>query len=273
MPKVLTQKEISDLLPKRELDSHKGDNGRVLIISGFSEYSGAAVLAGMGALYSGCDLVKIFVPNCNVAVTRSYCPEFIVRGYEGDIFRREVMLQITDWIAWADAIVVGQGSLKETRFINTVKDLLKTDKKFVLDSGAILALTEGGKYKNVLITPHAKEFKDFAGVEPDEHFIKKVATDFSVNILAKSKVDLICSCKGEIISNKTGNPGMTVGGSGDVLAGLCGSLMAQGLAPFTAGMVGAYLLGQAGDLLEKEKGYCYTARDLAEKLPEVIANA
>jgi len=258
------------MLPKRKLDSHKGENGRVLIVSGFSEYSGAAVLAGMGALYSGADLVKIFVPNCNLGVTRSYCPEFIVRGYEGDLFKPELLPHIADWISWANCIVVGPGSLKEIRFVNAVKELLKSDNKLVLDASAIMALEHGKQYPNVLITPHAKEFKDFAGVFPDAHFVQKVAKDFSVNVLLKSRVDLIASHEGEIRTNKTGNPGMTVGGSGDVLAGLCGGLIAQGLNPFNAACAGAYTIGAAGDSLEKKKGYSYTAKNLAEKIPEVV---
>lgn len=277
MQKVLTKKEVSKMLPKRRSDSHKGDNGRVLIISGFSEYSGATVLAGMGALYGGADLVKIFVPFCNVAVTRSYCPEFIVRGYEGDLFRHEIIQHIADWILWADCIVIGPGSLKEVRFVNAVKELLKTCGNqeplrfpaLVLDSSAIMALEHGKKYPNVLITPHAKEFKDFAGVFPDAHFVQKVAKDFSVNVLLKSRIDLICSHEGELRANSTGNQGMTVGGSGDVLAGLCGGLIAQGLSPFNAGCAGAYMIGTAGDLLEEKFGYRYTAVDLAKKLSSV----
>jgi len=264
--KTISVSDIKPMLSLREPDSHKGQNGRILIIGGHSEFSGAHVLSGMGALYSGCDLVRLFVPECNVAVARGYCPEFIVRGYRGDSLKPEFLKDIEDFIKDSDCVVVGPGSKPEEDFLQAVKELLQSNLKFVLDSNAIPALSDSGK--NVLITPHKAEFERFFGKEE----INDVAKKHSVNVLLKGQVDLIASASGEVVANKTGNAGMTVGGSGDVLAGLCGGFMAQGLKPFDAGKLATFLLGKAGDTLKMRKDFCYTAKDLAEEIPYTIGD-
>ena len=251
--KTLTQQDITPLLPQRRPDSHKGENGRVLIISGHSEFSGAAVLAGLGALNSGADLVKLHIPEVNIEATRSYQPEFIVRGFEGDVFR--VVTGVRDWLDEADCVVIGAGSKPEPEFLEAVSEMLLEDKFFVLDASAILALKKDNS--KVLITPHAKEFESFSGVK--------------TNILLKGQVDTITSVDGEAFENKTGHAGMTVGGSGDVLAGLCGGLIAQGLSAFEAAQVGAFLLGKAGEKLAEKEGDAYSARDLANQLSKIFS--
>lgn len=249
--KVLDENDVIQLLPKRKSASHKGENGRVLIISGSAIYSGAAILAGMGALHSGADLIKIFVPEENVEAVRSHSPEFIVRGFSGKIFESKFIPEIQDWIEEADCILAGMGSEHKDEFISGVKDLLKIPgEKFVLDSNAIFALEE--ESEDVLITPHATEFKEFSWV--------------AVNALITGATDKIISNGGEVVFNKTGSSGMTVGGSGDVLAGVCGGLIAQGLTPFDAAKVGAYFLGKTGEKLEKTKGFSFSAEDLATEL-------
>ncbi|OIP80752.1 NAD(P)H-hydrate dehydratase [Candidatus Peregrinibacteria bacterium CG22_combo_CG10-13_8_21_14_all_44_10] len=252
---VITEDKVRALIPVREPASHKGENGRVLLISGHSEFPGATVLAGMGALYSGADLVRIHAPDDNVSTIRSYCPEFIVRGFGGDVFLKNHLPEIADWISESDVIVVGMGSKPEPEFLKAITQLLAADKLFVLDSSAIFALQNDAS--NVLITPHAGEFAKFSGVR--------------TNILLKGQVDTITSYGGDTAHNKTGHAGMTVGGSGDVLAGLCGSMMSQGLNPFDAAQVAAFTLGKAGEKLSETKWNAYSAYDLAYELPKIFA--
>ncbi len=253
--KVITQEDVQTTLPRRRSDSHKGENGRVLIISGHSEFSGAAVLAGMGALYSGADLVKLYVPEVNVEVSRKHCPEFIVRGFPGDVFEEKHIDGVRDWLDEADCVVIGPGSKPEPGFLDACEKLLEEDKLFVLDSSAIFALKKDAK--KVLVTPHTNEYEKFS----------KVTT----NILLKGQVDTIMSYEGDVVSNKTGDPGMTVGGSGDVLAGLCASMIAQGLNPFEAAQVAAFMLGKAGEKLSENNANAYSAKDLAQSLPKIFS--
>ncbi|EKD48174.1 MAG: carbohydrate kinase, yjef related protein, partial [uncultured bacterium] len=130
------------------------------------------------------------------------------------------------------------------------------------------AISEGGN-ENIVITPHKGEFERFFHAED----VAKIAKKYSINILLKGLTDTIASSNGEISLNKTGNAGMTVGGSGDVLAGVCGGLMAQGLSPFSAAQSGAFLLGKAGDNLKMRKDFCYTAKDLAEEIPYTMGDS
>jgi len=100
--------------------------------------------------------------------------------------------------------------------------------------------------------------------------LRTIATDLKINILLKGPVDLIASEEGEVVSNSTGNAGMTVGGTGDVLSGFVASLIAQGAAPFAACKAATYLVGKAGDNLYKQKGYGFSASDLALEIPYTV---
>lgn len=275
----IKKSEVKKLFPKRKRDSHKGDNGRVLIVGGSREYYGAPILAGMGALFGGTDLVTLFVPECNFDVSRSYYPDFIVKAFPGDHLDARGVELVARASENQDCVMFGPGIGDREETQTAIQALIKKiECPLVLDSHAIYALPRKETRDNarILITPHAQEFANFCKkpmpslfIEKTE-YVKKCATTFNVNVLLKNPVDIIVSAKGDFCINSTGNQGMTKGGTGDVLAGLIGGLVAQGLSLYNAARIGAFILGTAGDELLLEKGYGYTATDLALHLPYAI---
>ena len=267
MSDVIKKSEVVKLFPRRNHLSHKGDNGRVLIIGGSINYFGAPILAGLGALNSGADLVYLLVPECNFEVTRSFYPDFIVRKYPGNFLNPRAMENIDELLEKVDSVLIGPG-VSETPEITKVaaRIVQKSKCRVVLDAEAIPAIAELGFESGVTITPHHGEMYKIAGDSSVEDFAKK----WGVTILLKGNKDIIASPARPTRINETGNAGMTVGGSGDVLAGFTASLMAQHLEPYDACICSAFLLGLTGDNLYKNKGYNFIATDLALELPYTI---
>lgn len=275
----IKKSNVKKLFPKRKRDSHKGDNGRVLIVGGSREYYGAPLLAGMGALFSGTDLVTLFVPECNFDVSRTYYPDFIVKAFPGDRLDGRGVEPISLASENQDCVVFGPGIGDRPETQATIQALIKKiECPLVLDSHAVYALPRDHTRNNarILITPHAQEFANFCKKPLPSLFIektekaKKCAATFNVNVLLKNPLDIVVSAQGDFCINSTGNPGMTKGGTGDVLVGLIGGLVARGLSLYDAARVGVFILGTAGDELFLGKSYAYTATDLALHLPYTI---
>jgi len=274
---------IKGLLPKRLDSSHKGDNGRVLVIGGSLDYYGAPILAGLGALYSGADLVYLYVPECNFDVTRASTPDFIVKSYAGNYLTERSASQIVEFGKKCNSLVIGPGIGENENTLDAVLEIVNSLKiPTVLDSSAIMALKKMKSLpleQDIVITPHAKEFRDLVDrdvVVSEEDttsiiLMRSISMDLGLSVLLKGKKDYVSSKEGDVEINLTGNAGMTVGGSGDVLAGVVGTMLAQGLNGFDASRVSAYVVGLAGDLLKKEKGYAFSASDLANKLPYALS--
>jgi NAD(P)H-hydrate epimerase len=176
----------------------------------------------------------------------------------------------------------GLGSHEET-FESLLKIVKNLDITTILDAEAIQVfqkIKEVPLKQKIVITPHHNEFETLTGKDIKISgslsgkivLLRTLATDLKINILLKGPHDLIASEEGEIILNDTGNAGMTVGGSGDVLSGFIASLIAQGAEPFAACKIAVYLLGKAGDNLFRQKSYSFSASDLAFELPYTIKN-
>lgn len=284
---MIKKSEIAKIFPHRDSNSHKGDNGRVLIIGGSINYFGAPILAGLGALNSGADLVYLLVPECNFEVTRSFYPDFIVRKYPGNFLNPRIFDHINELLEKVDSVLIGPGISEEPDIINVVARIVKQAKcPVVLDAEAIPAISQLGLISGsaptnlppITITPHRGEMDEITqGVLP-ENFdsLVKTVEDFSrkwgVTILLKGHRDIIASPDKEARVNETGNAGMTVGGSGDVLAGFTASLIAQHVQPYDACVCSAFFTGLTGDNLYKSKGYNFIATDLALELPYTIHN-
>ncbi len=274
--------QVRKVYPRRAHDSHKGMNGRVMVIGGSIDYHGAPVLSGLGALQGGADLVYLFVPECNFDVTRSKYPDFIVRSFPGNYLDMKAVNSILEFSKKCDVVLMGPGIGDHEESFEAMLELTKRfDIPTVLDSQAIQVfqkIKEIPLSQKIVITPHHNEFEHLTGkdikiagsLSGKIVLVRTIATDLRINILLKGPQDLVASEDGEIFSNNTGNAGMTVGGSGDVLSGYVAGLIAQGAAPFAACQAAAYLFGKTGDHLFKSKGYCYTATDLASELPYVI---
>ena len=276
MLKEIKLKDIKKLLPKRENTSHKGQNGRVLIIGGSIEYHGAPILAGMGALSAGADLVYMYVPDCNFEVTRNASPDFIVKKYPGDYLNERYTQRIIEFVKTCDSILIGPGLSDRESTVNAVLDIITHVKiPTVLDSSAIFVLKKIDKFplpQHIIITPHENEFKHLVDrevhIDADDPksaiLIRSISMDLNINIILKGDVDHIASQEGEMELNHTGNSGMTVGGTGDVLAGVTAALLATGIEPYYAAKCAAFYTGKAGDLLKKQLGNGFTASDLAK---------
>ncbi|MFV2041173.1 MAG: NAD(P)H-hydrate dehydratase [Candidatus Hydrothermarchaeales archaeon] len=265
-------------LLNRAADSHKGDNGRVMVVGGSTDYSGAPILTGLGAFGAGCDLATLFVPETIVESARTSAPDFIVRSYEGKHLNSCAVKEILDFSRGQDVCVIGPGLgvADETgEALNAV--LSQIGIPVVIDADGLKQLDVGLlKRLNSVVTPHGAEFKLLTGdVLTDSLEERKIAIEtwskkLSTTILLKSQVDIIASQGGKILLNDTGNPGMTVGGTGDVLAGATAGFISQGLTPFDAAVNAAFVCGAAGDQLQIFKGFGYTASDVAREIPYTV---
>ncbi len=282
MLKEIKSSLVGALLPKRKPDSHKGQNGRVLIVGGSIDYYGAPVLAGLGALYSGADMVYLYVPECNFEVCRSMYPDFIVRKFADNFLTKESVSEIVEFGKKCDSVLIGPGIGKREESLEAVAEILQhLHIPTVLDAEAILVLKKINKFplaQNIVITPHQNEFRNLVDrdivVREDDSksiiLLRSISMDLHINVLLKGRVDYVSSMEGNVETNFTGNAGMTVGGSGDVLAGMTATFLAQGMEPFDAARCSAFLNGRAGDYLAKTKGFCFSASDIAFALPYVI---
>ncbi len=282
MLKQIKKSTVKGLIPRRDPKSHKGENGRVLIVGGSSDYSGAAILAGLGALNSGADLVYIYVPECNFDVTRMQYPDFVVKKYPGEFLTERATDKIIEFGKKCDSVLIGPGLGDRESTISAVLEIVKElHIPTVLDAEAMSVLKKIDKFplqQPLVITPHKNEFqnlvnRDVLVKEEDPKsviLLRSLSMDLHINVLLKGSMDYVSSHEGFVETNITGNAGMTVGGSGDVLAGVVATFLAQGLEAYDAARCAAYVTGTAGDLLMKQKGYCYSASDIAMVLPYAI---
>ena len=266
-------------LPRRHREAHKGDFGRVLVVGGSESYHGAPVLSALAALRSGADLVYLLVPEANFDVTRAFSPDLIVRKYPGGHLSPEALPEARELLEKTDCMLIGPGLGLEEDTVLAVAELLRCSPvPCVVDADALKALC--GKLPvggvELVLTPHAGEFQLLAGESPGRTLedraeaAKRWSRHLGGVLLLKGSVDVIASPEGEARFNETGNPGMTAGGTGDVLAGVVAGFVAQGIEPFHAACCAAFVNGYAGDMLLEEKGYFFTALELAETIPLAI---
>jgi NAD(P)H-hydrate epimerase len=259
--------DVKAFFPQREKNSHKGKNGEVIIVGGSRNYIGAGVFAALGGIASGCDLVYLFTPEVNFTVARKFSPNVLVRSFTGnkEKLTKPAVKTIVDFAKKRKAtLVVGCGLDFEEE---ALLELLKRNKQpIVLDASALVKnLPLPFMNPHTILTPHAGEFARIAGKLSPESFAKKA----KATLLVKKPVDIIVSKLGEIRYNKSGNPILTVGGSGDTLAGLVGGLVARGMDEVNACEIAAFLLGKAGEKLS-EKMESVTPQLLAKEIPKLI---
>ena len=270
---------LQEVYKKRPEWSHKGDFGKLLVIGGSKTYTGAPALiayAAIASLRAGADLVLVAAPERAADIVAKFSPNLITEPFEGECFGTKHLKKITELVKKFDAVSIGSGlgTAKETaEFVK--KFLRKVKKPCVVDADAIKAMGKGKLGPNFVLTPHAYEFYHMSGEKPKfdlltrAKLVKKYAKRMNSTILLKGAVDIISDGK-QTAMNKTGNPFMTTGGTGDVLAGVCGGLLARRVPPFKAACAAAYITGKAGDYAAEEKGEGLLATDVIEKIPEVI---
>ncbi len=245
---------------RRYPNAHKGQHGRVLVVGG-SPYIGAPVLSALASYSAGADIVTLLVPESIYEIAASFSPEIITRKLSGDEITLDNLPEILKFAEKHDVVVFGMGTEDKSE---VAYELSKRIKKLVLDAGGLTDRVEC----DAIMTPHAGEFKRVFGEEPKEELVREAARKSGATILLKGRRDLITD--GERVKiNLTGNEGMTVGGTGDVLAGVCGAFLTHS-SPFKAACSSAFITGLAGDLAMKEKGFNFTALDVIKKIPEAV---
>ena len=275
-------------MKNREASSHKGNNGRLLIVGGSADYSGAPAIAGMAAIGAGCDLVYVASPEKSAEAIKSTSPDLIVKSLPGDKLSLSHSQEILDLADKVDAVLIGPGAGIDddtSKLFNVLAAKIK--KPLVLDADS-LKQVEMSLIKNrsdVILTPHIFEFKsffnvnddlrldidsyDFAKVDENITMFQKITRQIKATVIVKGQYDLVLSGT-KFRINKSGNPGMTVGGTGDALAGICAGLLTQDLDAFDSACLGAFVNGLAGDEAYEAKGNGFSATDLVSYIGNVI---
>jgi hydroxyethylthiazole kinase-like uncharacterized protein yjeF len=261
--------------------SHKGDFGRLLIIGGSETFSGAPALVALAALRTGVDLTYVAAPAKTAHAISSMSPNLITIKLEGDHLNVGNVPALRRHIETANAVVLGPGLGLHTETKEFVKAIVEAvegaGKPLLLDADGLKAFVVFKKPLNVplVLTPHAGEFALLTGKELPENLnecvseVQRTAAELAAVILLKGPVDIVSDGKSFKL-NFTGNPGMTVGGTGDVLSGVIGAFLAQQIDPFDAAVAGAFANGAAGDFVFEEKGYHMVSTDLLKWIPCVL---
>ena len=278
--KELNRAEVLKILPDRDPQAHKGDFGRILLLCGSRGYTGAAALAAIGALRCGAGLVYLGVPESIYAIEAVKLTEPIVfplPDVDGKLSEKAVE-QISQMLPNMDAMLIGPGLGHSDDTFSVVKAVLESfEGPVVLDADGINVLAEHidilrGRTSPTVITPHEGEFRRIGGQVGSDRVTAAgyFAADTDTIVLLKGHRTVITDGK-ECYLNPNGNPGMAVGGSGDVLAGMITALLGQGITPLQAAACGAWLHGAAGDICEKEIGqYGMLPTDMLQVLPRLL---
>ncbi len=272
---------VSLVAKPRSSGAHKGDFGRLLVIGGSQVYSGAPTLVSLAALRTGVDIVYLAAPEKTAYAIASMSPDLITIKLEGDNLKPTNIETIKPYLSNVDAVAMGPGlglNPETAKFVKIcIDEVEKAKKPLLLDADGLKAFA---KFKRALkvplvLTPHAGEYAILTGEELPENqeeriaAIQKNAKKLNATILLKGKVDIICDTERAKL-NFTGNPGMTVGGTGDVLSGVVSGLMAQGVDAFEAAVAGAFVNGAAGDFVANEIGFHMVATDIIDWIPRVL---
>lgn len=262
------------VLDGRDIDAHKGDHGRVLVVGG-GPYTGAPALTGLAALRAGADLVEVATPETAADAVASYAPDLIVHSLVGGHLTPAHVASLDDAIDRADVLAVGPGLGSHEETQAAVSLLLEAAvESIVVDADALAVLSEASATADVIATPHAGEFAGMGFDRPAdwreaESVVATAAEDLAATVLLKGRYDVVSDGDRTAV-NRTGNPGMTVGGTGDVLAGVTAAL-AHRAAPVEAASVAAWATGRAGDRCLEEIGLGFLASDVVGAIPAAMA--
>lgn len=278
-PQIVTKEILKKIYLPRPDWSHKGNFGHVLVIGGSRKYSGSPAFAALAAFRSGSDLVTIAAPERAANIIASFSPDMITEPLDGDCLKTNHLKTILEIAKNADSIVIGGGIERRPETVSFVLNFLKSiNTPCVIDADAIHAVAQAPQLisgKPFVLTPHQREFQTLTREDPTKEIghrtdvVKFFAARFKTTILLKGHIDIISDGE-RIFHNKTGNPNMTKGGTGDTLAGICAAILGMKFDTFTAACAAAYINGAAGDLAAKEKGSGLMASDLIDKIPLVI---
>lgn len=272
-------RQVKRLLPQRRRDTHKGDYGKVLLLCGSRGYTGAAALAAMGALRVGAGLVYLGVPESIYQIEAVKLTEPVVfpLADEAGGLAETALEQVQPLLPKMDAVLFGCGSGLGKGAEQMLLHLLRRcSVPLILDADGITLAARHrdilrGRTSPTILTPHDGEFQRLGpgeGTRAEQAMV--LAAELGVIVLRKGCRTLITDGTA-CYENTTGNPGMAVGGSGDVLAGIIAGLVGQGLPPLEAAACGAWLHGSAGDLCASRIGeYGMLPSDMLDSLPRLL---
>lgn len=276
----LNHKMVLDILPDRDPWGHKGSFGKILLLCGSRGFTGAAYLAAMGALRSGAGLVFLGVPENIYAIEAVKLNEPVVFSLPDcdGCLAASAIPEILQRLPQMDAVLIGCGIGQSEGTAAVVKAVLENAKcPVVVDADGINVLKphkdilRGRAYPTIL-TPHDGEFLRFGGTIVEDRMASCAEFAREWNSILLLKGHRTCISDGTMYyRNTTGNPGMAVGGSGDVLAGIITGLLGQKIAPLEAAACGAWLHGAAGDACAEELGqYGMLPTDMLNVLPRLL---
>ena len=278
--KQLSHDRILSILPDREKDAHKGDFGKILLLCGSRGYTGAAYLAAMGALRSGAGLVFLGVPESIYEIEAVKLNESVVFPLpdKGGKLSSRAIPEIVERLPQMDAVLIGPGLGQSNDTLAVVGMVLKAAQcPVILDADGINLIAAHkhivrGRTNPTILTPHAGEFSRLGGSMDVARQLaaEAMARELGSILLLKGHRTVITDGVTTYI-NPTGNPGMAVGGSGDVLAGIITAFVGQGVNPLQAAACGAWVHGAAGDICAAELGqYGLLPTDMVHVLPRLL---
>ena len=276
----LNHQSVLSALPDRKIDAHKGDFGKLLLLCGSKGYTGAAYLAAMGALRSGAGLVFLGTAESIYAIEAVKLNEAIVfplPDVDGKLSAAAIP-EILARLERMDAVLIGPGLGRSEGTFAVAKAVLENAScPVVLDADGIILVAAHkdivrGREAPTILTPHGGEFARLGGNcnEDRAAAAEVVAKELNSIVLLKGHGTVVTDGTTTYI-NPTGNPGMAVGGSGDVLAGIITALLGQGIDPLRSAACGAWLHGAAGDICAAELGqYGMLPTDMINVLPRLL---
>jgi hydroxyethylthiazole kinase-like uncharacterized protein yjeF len=284
MERLIGPGDVALIMRPRLRESHKGDHGRVLIIGGNELYTGAPTLSALAALRVGVDLVYIAAPQQTARDIASFSPSFITIKLKGTHLKPTDTTILTPFFEKVDAVVLGPGLGLHGETVDAVKSIVELvdtlNVSLLLDADGLKAFSKIKRKLQtpLVLTPHSGEYEILMGEALPNTLGKRVkavcsaAKEVNGVILMKGPIDLVTDGTKVKLNELIHNPGMTVGGTGDVLSGIVGGLLAQGIDPFRAASAGVFINGAAGDFAAHEKGYHLLPTDLIEWIPTVMDN-
>jgi NAD(P)H-hydrate epimerase len=276
----ITQDYVKNHVKARYQNSKKGDNGIVLVIGGSGLYHGAPLLASLTALRAGADLVYTAVPRIIINAIRSYSPNIIALPMTDNsltIGSANRLIKSIPKMPHAATIGMGMTISKAEALNSLLKKLKENGTRLVLDASALIprVITEITE-TDTIITPHAGEFKrifdEDVGINEKDivSSVSRIASRYKITIILKGWLNVIADQSGKVATIKRSTPAMTVGGTGDVLAGLVAALYSKIDSPFDASALAVYFNGLAAYIASEQVGLHMVASDLIEYLPKVM---
>lgn len=296
---TLTREDAMEMIPPRILRSNKGSYGKVLVIAGSPEISGACYLSAAAAYRMGCGLVKVFTAAENGPVIKNLLPEALVKTYDSELDytqslnRFDITKSLQEEIKWATCIVIGPGiGTAEPAGIMLDEVLKEKNKAVVIDADGLNVLAKKETYfvkredgtrkiclpENVVLTPHLQEMTRLTRFElpvirakiVEQALLSLESANCQTLVLKDART--VVTDGGEVYINTIGNNALSTGGTGDVLSGMIAGLLAQGMRPTKAAVLGVCLHGLAAEEYVRRKGgrYSMMAGDLLDMLQEIL---